>query len=298
MDAAGWVQCDENTHSSGCASEAHRAVGAEEKSETGETAGPKNWNYNEESAKVQRKGGVTKVELWWTESRRSRQRREEVKEQPWVSDVERQTICTSPATRRSALYFKCVCVWDTGRAETGYTSRIGHSVKLRFNCRFLFYFSSALLNVTHFKKSGLGGSPWHWCVCFAHTGTFLFVISSNISCSLDTFVDITQPLNSKCDMITQSGETLNIEISPYWPWRKIQGQSVPVCSCVTVTITGDYSQITSTWAQWKLNNLSHNTRWGDFVWTSTSGEKERRGKGELRGERREAWCDRIVRVEG
>lgn len=185
-----------------------RGCGSRGKSETGDTAGPKNGNYNEESAKVQRKGGVTKVELWWTESRRSRQRREEVKEQLWVSDVERQTICTSAATGRSALYFSvCVC-------ETGFISRIGHSVKLGFNCRFLFYFSSALLNVTHFKKSGLGGSPWHWCVCFAHTGTFLFVISSNISCSLDTFVDITQPLNSKCDMITQSGETLNIEISP------------------------------------------------------------------------------------
>jgi len=38
-------------------------------------------------------------------------------------------------------------------------------------------------------------------------------------------------LNSKCDMITQSVKTLNIEISPSWPWTKIRGRAVPFLCC-------------------------------------------------------------------
>lgn len=213
MDAAGWVQCDENTHSSGCASEAHGAVGAEEKSET-----EKLWVQKMETT-MRRVQKCKEKEGWprWSFDGQSQEGADRGGRR-WKSSlgsVMWRDKPFAPQQRLGGVLSTSVCVCETQvGVETGFTSRIGHSVKLRFNCRFLFYFSSALLNVTHFKTSGLGRSPWHWCVCFTHTGTFLFVISSNISCSLDTFVDITQPLNSKCDMITQSGETLNIEISP------------------------------------------------------------------------------------
>lgn len=53
-------------------------------------------------------------------------------------------------------------------------------------------------------------------------------------------------LKNKCDAM------LNIKISLLWPKRKTQGQSFPACFCVAVSITADYSQITSTCGQWKL----------------------------------------------
>lgn len=63
-------------------------------------------------------------------------------------------------------------------------------------------------------------------------------------------------LKNKCDTITPSVKMLNIKISLLWPSRKTPGQSFPACFCVAVTITADYSQITSTCGQWKLFTIS------------------------------------------
>lgn len=133
-----------------------------------------------------------------------------------------------------------------GQGKTGFISKIGHTIMESFNSIFplWFYIPIALLNVMHWKKKK---SPVSVGLADIDVG----VISPNANlplCDLKRHVTLTESScwhdlvhNSNFDTITQSGKTLNIEIRPKSPWRKIRGQSVLVCFCVTVTIIGDYT---------------------------------------------------------
>lgn len=60
-----------------------------------------------------------------------------MKERHWVSDAERQTICTSAAREQSALDFAvCDCVCDMGQGKTGFISKLGHTIMESFNSIF------------------------------------------------------------------------------------------------------------------------------------------------------------------